>query len=690
MKTRILPLLTFVLSALLANPASVAADTPAVGPTFRLMSVEAQIEWSDVVAVTHLTFAFQGAGDAGSREVDLEIPLSYEAVVTKVELVRDDKVLVGSVKEKQVARAEYQAAVQRQDDAVLIESAGKGLLDLHFNIAAGGAVFVHLTWVEPVVLENGRQTYELPLNAVARFAPLGYVSVHAVLTASHPWTQLTTDGAPFVIPANDGRRVSLTYSAESVQDVKDIRIQLTPSSDAYRSVLLLSERAADAAALLALRVPNGDGAALPLDVVFVLDRSGSMGGGKMEQARDALIAIMDQLRDQDRFALVNFDDVTATFRESLAQADGDSREAAKKWIKGIDARGGTNIDSALERGLKVLDVRSGDSVPVIILITDGQPTVGETDREKIIANFATRNAQDVRLHTVGIGFDREEGFLNRLAEKNRGTYRSIGPAEDVRVALADFYARIATPMLKDVRLTIEGIEFKDLQPTPIPDAYADSHLLVLGRLDASALPEKVKVIIEATAADGPFRLEQEIDVERAPLVPETKRLWARAKANALEHEQSITNDVTRAAALRVELLALGLDYQVATTSASWVVTDLKVATVVDPAPPAIDQFAAYDSTGGGPGGLVRAHAYVAGTATMASGTTYAAATNLQLHQGPGAGQAPAMMHEADGDGLSDDAPAVAAQAPSKTPSVDVAFALVGFAALVLLVRRRSS
>lgn len=210
---------------------------------------------------------------------------------------------------------------------------------------------------------------------------------------------------------------------------------------------------------------------------------------------------------------------------------------------------------------------------MVVLITDGLPTAGITSKPAIVASLAEKNANDVRVHAVGIGFDRDDAFLGELAASTRGFYQAVDPKDDVGAALEGFYARIATPLLKDVVITFDGVDVWEAYPDPVPDVYAGSHLLYAVRLNASDLSENLTAIVAARGPDGPVGFEFTMRTADLTVRSEVDRLWARQKAATLERAIERTADPVEREALGAELLLHGLAHQIETTKTAWLVVE---------------------------------------------------------------------------------------------------------------------
>ncbi len=212
------------------------------------------------------------------------------------------------------------------------------------------------------------------------------------------------------------------------------------------------------------------------DVILVLDTSGSMAGQKIAQAKEALRFILDRLNPNDRFALIAFNTGVNRLDEGLSTVQ--RREAAHRFVDGLNAGGGTNINDALLGALRGLD---SERPTVLIFLTDGLPTAGVVDAGRIIENVRKSAPPSVRLFTFGVGYDVNTSLLDTLAANHRGASAYVKPGENLEETVSDFYAKISRPVLTDINLDFGGVRVTDLYPTPLPDLFAGGQLVLVGR-----------------------------------------------------------------------------------------------------------------------------------------------------------------------------------------------------------------
>ncbi len=215
------------------------------------------------------------------------------------------------------------------------------------------------------------------------------------------------------------------------------------------------------------------------NIIFILDTSGSMKGEKIKQAKGALSFCLNSLNEGDRFNIIDFDDEIKSFKTKLVRADHQNISEALSFVDRCEADGGTNINDALHTGLRQIEDRGKASF--IIFLTDGLPTVGETDINNILANVKKANRSTTRLFVFGVGYDVNTRLLDRLAQDNHATSDYVRPSEDIEVKVSGFFKKVSHPILTDIKLSFTDVEVYDFYPKELPDVFKGSQLLVLGK-----------------------------------------------------------------------------------------------------------------------------------------------------------------------------------------------------------------
>ena len=318
------------------------------------------------------------------------------------------------------------------------------------------------------------------------------------------------------------------------------------------------------------------------DIVFVLDTSGSMADeGKIEKARKALIFGINTLRDGDRFNVVNFAGEEHLMERGLIAANAEGKRRGEEFVKKLTPNGGTNINDSLIASLKLFE--RGDRPKMLVFMTDGLPTVGETKVEQIIANLKKAKDVDVRIFPFGFGYDVNTTLLDRLGAENSGISDYIQPKEDLEVKVSSFFSKVSSPVLSDLDLDF-GPAITDLTyPRKLTDLFRGMQLTIVGRykntndLNNITLRLTGKAGKESRTFSYP-NLDFPIRSEANDFLP---RLWASRRVGWLI-EQIRNNGETKE--VRDEIIDLGTRYGLVTPYTSYLATDGTMANVRQDAP----------------------------------------------------------------------------------------------------------
>lgn len=328
---------------------------------------------------------------------------------------------------------------------------------------------------------------------------------------------------------------------------------------------------------------------LPKNVVFVIDVSGSMSGGKIKQTRDAMHAILGQLRAGDSFNIVLFNAHVTRWRSDASLVTNDSIQTAKTYVdNSVRAGGGTNINDALLQALKLLknsanepDSAIAGSVPLVLFLTDGQPTAGETNPSKIRANILIANGIKASIFALGFGFSLDFEFLRALSVENGGIARRIYPDKDAAGQLEGFFDEISTPLLLRIRFEYPEDVVDDAKTTGVSFAqyYDGSELVVSGKLKEGSSSRIMLVDVRGDAGSSPVPaysvsrtlLNLTVPSDKVLIKDFTERLWAYMKIKELLVKLLVSKDASEQAQLKAEALQMSLKYNFVTPLTSMVV-----------------------------------------------------------------------------------------------------------------------
>ncbi len=440
----------------------------------------------DGLVTTHVDQVFRNPNpyDIEGRYL---FPVPRGASVASFAMWADGEVLEARLLDADEARDIYEDCVRRAVDPALLEYVGRNTLSARiFPIPAGAERRIEIVYSELLAADGGLYRYRYPLDT-ERFSarPLERVSVSVDLSASEPLTAIYSPTHALDVVRTDAWSATAAYEEHGARPTQDFVLYYA-ASPAALGMNLLSYRAPgdDGTFLLVVTPPDlGETSPLAKDLVLVLDQSGSMNGEKIEQAKRALRYIVQNLNPNDRFAVLSFSDTTSAVSPSLAPTTAEAVAAACAWIDGVRASGGTNLDLAVTQALRLFE---NDGRPrFLILLTDGEPTVGEADPVRIAAHAVIANETGARVFTFGVGYDVNAALLDQLAFENHGATTYVAPGEDLDLALSAFYRKIASPVLSDVSVTIRGVTTYDVFPRELPDLFGGTQLAILGKYQGS-------------------------------------------------------------------------------------------------------------------------------------------------------------------------------------------------------------
>jgi Ca-activated chloride channel family protein len=304
---------------------------------------------------------------------------------------------------------------------------------------------------------------------------------------------------------------------------------------------------------------------LEKEIVFIMDVSGSMSGEKIDQAKDALKYCINHLDRNDRFNLITFSTESKLFNKELV-ATSEYRKDAIAFIDKIEAKGGTNINEAL---LDALDMGYEKNRPIsIVFITDGLPTVGETDIGKIISNVSDKNKDKIKVFTFGVGYDVNTVLLDKIATSNRAVSDYIEPNENIEQKISSFYDKISHPVLTDLSLDFGRIEVEDVFPQKLPDLFKGSQLTVFGRYEKGT-KQDIKLTGKIKDKDKKFTYEADFSSfkKEHDFIP---YLWATRKIGYLMDEIRLHSENKE---LKDEIIRLSKKYGVMSPYTSFLVQE---------------------------------------------------------------------------------------------------------------------
>jgi Ca-activated chloride channel homolog len=534
-------------------------------------SVKAQTHINDQVAVTSVDQEFYNPNSV-RLEGTFVFPVPKGAQLDKFKMEIDGKSVEAELLPSKKARDIFDDIVRKMRDPALLEYGEQDVFKIRiFPIEPNSPKRITISYTQFLKQDAGLVSYVLPLSAEKYSTkPVKTVSVKVELDSKRPIKSIYSPSHSVEIKRDGANRATAGYEASEVLPSEDFALFFSPEQDELGVNLLTSKTGSEDGYFLLLASPGVDvkeKAVVLKDVVFVLDTSGSMAGKKLDQAKKALSFCVENLNDGDRFEILRFSTEVEAVFDKLVEANRQNRTRAGDFIKDLKPIGGTAIDEALKRALAL---QTGKDRPfVVIFLTDGQPTVGNTDPKDILANVKKEDDGHTRIFCFGIGTDVNTHLLDKITEQTRATSQYVLPEEDLEVKLSSFYSKIKEPVLADPSLKFTGdVRVTKLYPSPLPDLFKGEQLVLVGRYtghgaSAAVIDGKVNGASKSFSYDVKFPEES----SENSFIP---RLWATRRVGYLLDEIRLHGESSE---LRDEVTDLARKYGIVTPYTAYLIVE---------------------------------------------------------------------------------------------------------------------
>ncbi|XP_053455203.1 inter-alpha-trypsin inhibitor heavy chain H4 isoform X2 [Nycticebus coucang] len=530
------------------------------------------------------------------QEAIFQMELPKKAFITNFSMIIDGVTYPGNIKEKAAAQEQYSAAVAKGKSAGLVKAMGRKTEQFQVSVSVAPSAKVTFELVYEELFRRHLGVYELLLKVQPQqLVKHLQMDIHI----------FEPQGISFLETESTFMTKELANALTISQNTTKAHIRFKPTLSQQKKSPKQEDTVLDGSLIIrydvnrtlsagSIQIENGyfvhyfapEGlSTIPKNVVFVIDKSGSMSGRKIQQTREALIKILDDLSPKDQFNLIVFNGKITQWKPSLVPASVNNLNEARSFAAGIQARGGTNINDAMLMAVELLESSNKDellpegSITLIILLTDGDPTEGETNPAEIQRNVRKALSGQFNLFCLGFGFEVSYAFLEKLALENGGLARRIYEDSDSALQLQDFYQEVANPLLTTVAFEYPSNAVEEVTQENFQLFFKGSEMVVAGKLKEQS-PDvlSAKVSGQAHTQNITFQMESNVaEQEEEFRGPEyifhnfMERLWAYLTIQQLL-EQSVSAPDAKRQALETRALNLSLKYNFVTPLTSMVVT----------------------------------------------------------------------------------------------------------------------
>jgi Ca-activated chloride channel family protein len=515
-------------------------------PRVEVTGVKVGVVILEQAATTSMDIALKNPSNR-RIEAELLVPVPEGAAIRGFDFQGAGKEPSAELLPKAAALETYRAIVAKVKDPALLEFAGCNLVRSSvFPIEPNGTQAVRLTYEHLLPADGQRVDYVLPRTESIEYKVPWEVSVkikskRPISTVYSPSHQIETQRA-------DKNTVSVKISGEAMREPGPVQLAYLQESgeEVTASLLAYPDPKTGGGYFLLLaglpaKMPRGDDGrpAVKREVTIVLDRSGSMEGEKIKQAKAAALQVVEGLEDGEAFNVIDYSDSIASFAPSPVVKNKKNVEEARHYIRRLVAAGGTNLHDSLIEALRPRPAEG--MLPLLLYLTDGLPTVGVRDEVAIRNTAVQANQYKRRIFTFGVGYDVNAPLLSHLAEKSRATSTFVLPNEEIEAKVSQVYRRLFGPVLAEPELRAVDAQGEpttrrvaDLLPATLPDLFEGDQLVLLGRYTGQ---EPLHFRLKGAFHDKPrtFKFDFQLDKATAKngFVP---RLWASRKIAMLVDE----------------------------------------------------------------------------------------------------------------------------------------------------------
>ena len=535
-----------------------------------IRSVKATATIKDQVAQTRIEQEFYNP-NARQLEGTFILPLPKGAHLEKFRMEVNGKMTEAELLSAEKAKGIYEEIVRKAKDPALLEYVGRDLLKVRiFPIEPNSTKKIEVSYAQVLKSDAGLVGYTIPLNTAKYCStPVKNLSLKLELESKTPLRTIYSPTHNVEVLRNATKTATIGMEQKELSADKDFELFYSAEKSEVAMNLLTYRKAGEDGYFMLFATPGFEGTkkAIAKDVVFVLDTSGSMSGKKLEQAKKALVFCIQNLNDEDRFEVIRFSTETESLFREMRGVSETSRKEAETFVNGLKTIGGTAINDALRTALETGD-RDSKRPKLIVFLTDGLPTVGETSVDGIMKTVSEKSKGLTRIFAFGVGTDVNTHLLDRIAEETRAASQYVLPDEDTEVKLSSFFSKINDPVMADLSLDFGKIKTSRIHPGRLPDLFKGQQLIVLGRYEEDG---KAAAVLRGKIGDDEKRFAEDVTFPREDTTHEfIPRLWATRRVGFLLEEIRHRGEN---AELKDEVTELAKQYGIVTPYTSYLVTE---------------------------------------------------------------------------------------------------------------------
>ena len=529
--------------------------------------------------------------NTGDRELEAvySFPLPQKASLSELSLWIDGQEVMGEVLEKQRAEQVYEEQKAKGNDTALAQKKEYKTFDIKvYPVKTTEPTRVRLVYYQPleIDLNVGRYVYPLEEGGVDE-ERIGFWSIDSevkesfsfdlTLKSAHPIKDIRIPGHPQAQveeiasgpdEANGNSylyRVKIDYP-EGATLTKDIIFyyRLDDTVPARVEFVAYKEAENPSGTFMLTITPGASLAPIAegTDWVFILDRSGSMSGLKIDTLTDGVSRVINKMSPADRFRVVTFNDHAEDLTNGFVPATPEEVQNAISLVKNITAEKGTALHAGIDLGLKRMD---SERTTAVVLVTDGVANIGPQTHAEFVKLITS---QDVRFFTFVMGNSANRPLLDRIARASGGFALDVSMSDDIYGRILQAKSKVFYEALHDVQVNFSGAKAIDLTPVHRKTLYLGQQLVLFGHYQKSGTVD-INIEAKISGQHHEWTTQAEFPDEDTEN-PEIERLWALSAVEDIKNEIDLRGESEQ---LRQKIVGIGEQYSIVTDYTSMVVLD---------------------------------------------------------------------------------------------------------------------
>ncbi|MBB5034854.1 VIT and vWA domain-containing protein [Prosthecobacter vanneervenii] len=497
----------------------------------QVTQVEARIDIADQLAITTLDIALRNP-TSRPQESELLVPVPSGAVLKSFAFEGGNSEGTAKLLPREEARRIYDTIVAQTRDPALLEFVGHSVVKSSvFPVPANGTQKVRVTYEQLLEADGARLDYVLPRSEAVEYTVPWKLSMRvkstsriaSVYSPSHEISTKQPDEHTATLSCETkdpgAFRVSLLREAKDEMTASLLAYPDPKIGGGYFLVMIAPPK------------PRADAKPILREVTLVIDRSGSMAGPKLDQVKAAALQVIEGLNDGEGFNLIVYNEAVEMFAAQPVVKNATTTQQARDYISALRVSGGTNIHDSVVEALRQKPLEG--MLPLVLFLTDGLPTIGQTSEKAIREAVAKGNPHQRRVFTFGVGVDVNTPLLARIARETRASAEFVLPKEDVEVKVGRVFERLRGPLLTRpiVQVVDDPNRVSDLIPSPLPDVFEGEQILLSGTYRGDA---PLHFQLHGDAAEGKRKFDFTFNLDKASTANAfVARLWASSKIAVL-------------------------------------------------------------------------------------------------------------------------------------------------------------